>query len=77
MSWTLRLSGILYGIDMEGPIEREDGSPVVRCECGAHKTSNKNCHSDWCPAHPDNFWDVLDKECDKGGARVKFTKRKE
>lgn len=20
-----------------------------KCECGAHKTSNPNCHSEWCP----------------------------
>ena len=21
----------------------------IKCECGAHKTENPNCHARWCP----------------------------
>lgn len=27
-------------------------SSKPKCECGAHKTQNQNCHADWCPISP-------------------------
>lgn len=30
------------------PTEWQPWQPPV-CECGASKTPNPNCHSDWCP----------------------------
>ena len=30
-------------------IQKDIADKNKKCECGAEKTKNKNCHSDWCP----------------------------
>lgn len=30
-------------------VNRPYGTP--RCECGAHRTANTNCHAFWCPLY--------------------------
>jgi len=40
----------VYDLDDMPPVYAENAKSVPKCECGALKTSNPNCHSTWCKA---------------------------